>query len=106
MSSKDDPSPGLTIIGKLVRTHGYRHRRRPGAEFGGDEKKFRRPRFLNDVFLGKTFHFHDKNFWWPFFSHWPWFSHFSSHFTHFPHLCCLWCPIWPFLHEKNLYFRK
>src|SRR6218665_3090198 len=33
------------------------HRRRPGAEFGWDRKQFRRPRFLNDFFLGKKFPF-------------------------------------------------
>ncbi len=36
--------------------------RRPGAEFGGDGKIFRGPRFLNDVFFGKNFHFHAQNF--------------------------------------------
>jgi len=31
---------------------------RPGAEFGGDGQIFRGPKFLNDVFFGKNFHFH------------------------------------------------
>ena len=30
--------------------------RRPGAEFGGDGKIFRGPRFLNDISFGKKFH--------------------------------------------------
>ena len=32
--------------------HRYSHRRRPGAEFGG-RTKFRRPKFLNDLFYEK-----------------------------------------------------
>ena len=50
---------------------GHQHRRTPripepsGEDLAtslGDGKKFRGPRFLNDVFSGKNFHFHGKNF--------------------------------------------
>src|SRR6218665_1401033 len=47
-------------------------RRRPGAEFGGDGKKFRRPKFLNDVVGGKKFPFsRPKILMTFFFSHRP-----------------------------------
>src|SRR6218665_488697 len=36
--------------------------RRPGAEFGGGGNFFRGPRLLNQVFFGKSFHFHGQNF--------------------------------------------
>src|SRR6218665_3761935 len=38
-----------------------KHRRRPGAEFGGGNK-FRRTRFLNDDFLGKKISFSRQKF--------------------------------------------
>ena len=50
-----------------ITTSNHAQWRRPGAEFGGDGKMFRGPRFLNDVFLGKNSIFTAKNFWWPFF---------------------------------------
>src|SRR6218665_1792129 len=43
-----------------------RHRRRPGAEFWGDGKKFRRPRFVNDFFR-KKFPFSRQKFLMTFF---------------------------------------
>ena len=64
----------------------------------GDGNFFRGPRFLNDVFFGKNFHFHAQNFWRPFFSHRPGFSDF-------PYRYCIRCRIWSFLHKKNHYFR-
>ena len=67
--------------------------RRPGAEFGGHGEIFRGPRFLNDVILGKNFHFHGQNFWWPFFSHRPGLSDFPFLFPDFSYLCCVKCRI-------------
>src|SRR6218665_2092020 len=61
------------------RVHRLKHnsqRRRPGAEFGGDGKKFRRPRFLNDNFFRKNFSFSRPKFLMTFFSHRPGFSVF------------------------------
>src|SRR6218665_134991 len=43
------------------------HRQRPGTVFGGDRKNFRRPRFLNEVFLGKIFTFSCPKFLMTFF---------------------------------------
>src|SRR6218665_1323417 len=42
------------------------HRRRPGAKLGGTEKNFANQNFLNDLFIGKHFHFHAENFLKPF----------------------------------------
>jgi len=66
----------------------------------GDGKILRGPRFLNDVFFWKNFHFHAENFSRPFlFSRRPGFSDF-------PYLYCIKCRIWPFRHKKNHYFKK
>ena len=73
--------------------------KRPGAEFGGDGKNFRGPRFLNDVFSGKNGPFSSPKFLMTFFSHRPGFSDFAL-FT------VIECHIRPFLHRKNHYFRK
>ena len=54
----------------------------------GDGKIVRGPRFLNEVFFGKNFHFHGQSSWWPIFSHWPGFSDFPFLFPDFPYLLC------------------
>jgi len=69
-----------TVLYKLV--HQPIHSDSDGdlaPSLGVTEKFFRGPRFLNEVFLGKKFHFHGQNFLRPilcfflfcFFSHWP-----------------------------------
>src|SRR6218665_3517200 len=60
--------------------------RRPGAEFGGDGKISRGPRFLNDVFFGKNVHFHGQNFFLVIdqvFRIFSFFSHIIRIFTMF-----------------------
>ena len=49
----------------------------------GDGKQLCRrfAEFLNDVILWKNFRFYTQNFWWPFFSHRPWFSYLLSWFS-------------------------
>ena len=75
------------------------HRRIPGAEFGGTgtDQDFWM------MFFRKKNQFHAQN---TFFSHRPCFSHFPYLFSDFPHLYCMKCRMWPFLHKKNTYFRK
>src|SRR6218665_2997477 len=46
----------------------YTQWRRPGAEFGGDGKFFRGPKFLNEVFFGKKFRFSRQKILMTFFS--------------------------------------
>ena len=48
------------------------HRRRLGAEFGRTEKNFADQNFRMTL-LGRNFHFDAENFWWPCFSHRPYF---------------------------------
>ena len=52
----------------------------------GDGKSFRGPRFLNDVLLGKNFHFQSTNFWWPFLTYRQGFSDFPFLFPDFPYI--------------------
>src|SRR6218665_940229 len=59
-------------------------------KLGGTKKFFRGPRFLNDVFFGKNFHFQGQNF---FFSHRPGFWDFPFLFQHFPYVYYVKCPI-------------
>src|SRR6218665_282509 len=68
----------------LTAARGFIQWRRPGAEFGSDNKLFRGPKFLNDVFRKKF------PFSWPkflmtfyFFSHRPGFSNFLFIFPDF-----------------------
>ena len=77
--------------------------RRPGAEFGGTDKIFRCPTFLNDVFFRKnifTFRVKISDFFF-FFSHRPGFSDFPFLFPDFPYLYYVKCRIRPFPHLKN-----
>jgi len=55
--------------------------RRPGAEFGGTQTNFSRPKISEWRFFGKNFHFQVTNLWWPFFSHRPGFSQIFRIFT-------------------------
>src|SRR6218665_3978535 len=71
-------------------------------KLGGTKKFFRGPRFLNDVFFGKNFHFQGQNFF--FFSHRPGFWDFPFLFQHFPYVYYVKCPISPFPHQKNTFF--
>jgi len=72
----------------------------------GSEKFFRRPKFLDDDFFGKIFHFHAPKFWWPWFSHWPGFSDFPFLFPDSPYLYSAKCRLWPFFHKKKHCFKK
>src|SRR6218665_299133 len=71
-------------------------------KLGGTKKIFRGPRFLNDVFFGKNFHFQGQNFF--FFSHRPGFWDFPFLFQHFPYVYYVKCPISPFPHQKKHIF--
>src|SRR6218665_876922 len=73
--------------------------RRPSLE---GRKKFFGPKFLNDVFFRKNFHFHAHKILMTFFSHRPgFFSFLLSLFSNSPYLYCVKCLISPFLPRKS-----
>ena len=55
----------ITLANKWQHLHTVAHRRRPGAEFGEDTEKNSLSEISEWRFLGKNFHFHVQNFWWP-----------------------------------------
>src|SRR6218665_2723603 len=79
--------------------------RRPGAEFGGDGKFFRGPRFLNDVFRRKILIFTAK-ISYDFFSHRPCFLDFPFLFPDCPYLYCVKCRLLPFLTRQTTILQK
>src|SRR6218665_20601 len=78
----------------------YSQWRRPGAEFKGDGKICRGPRFLNDVFSGKISIFTPK------ISDDLFLVIDQVFFRDFTFLYCIKCRIRPFLHKKSHYFQK
>ena len=73
---------------------------------GAVAETWRRVCGMNYVSFGKNFHFHGKNFWWPFLVIDQAISNFPFLSPDFPYLYYVKCRIWPFHHKKNHYFRK